>query len=528
MEKKILPISRQSFRKLREDNCIYVDKTKYIYELCQQGGMYFMSRPRRFGKSLLLSTIEELYSGSKGLFSATSALDKDLWIVDKWDWTKISPVIHISFTSVDYEEKGLKEGIKRTLLGFYKKYGFSAPQDASIKILFMDLIKQTHDKLGKVVILIDEYDKPIIDYLEFHKLDQAKANQEILGLFYGALKDSDLYIRLLFITGVSKFTKVSLFSKLNNLNDLTIDPNYATLLGYTQQELEHYFEDYIEATLGVFPHYTRQQLLDKIRLWYNGYSWDGKNRLYNPFGILLFLSKKDFQSYWFETGTPTFLIKKILEQGTFNLDNLEVDINFLNQYSLDNIELTSLMFQTGYLTIKEKREDGELVLSYPNYEVRSATYAFLIDDMGHTQGGGGVTVRHLRKAFMDNDLDRVETILTSLFGGLSFDVYTHQTIQQVEGFYHGLIHILFKCLGLYIQSEVHTAKGRADCVVETPTHAYFLEFKINSDAQTAFQQIIDKKYAVSYRADSRIKIEIGINFNSASRELEGWKKDDLY
>ena len=520
MEKQILPISRQNFRTLREDNCIYVDKTKQIYKLCTEGKAYFLSRPRRFGKSLLLSTLQELFLGSEELF-------KDLWISDKWDWAKKSPVLHISFLSVPYETYGLEEGIRRFLLNLYKENKVRTSKNQDIKTLFTDLIKKLYDKQGKVVVLIDEYDKPIIDHLEFDKLDKAKANQEILGLFYGALKDADPYIRLLFITGVSKFTKVSLFSKLNNLDDLTIDANYSTMLGYTQQELEDYFADYIDEILTVFPEYTRQELLEEIRLWYNGYSWDGQNRLYNPFGILLFLSKKDFQSYWFQTGTPRFLVKKIEEQGFFLLENVEADINFLNQYSLENVELTSLLFQTGYLTIKEKLKRGELILSYPNQEVRMAMYTFLIDDMGHTQGGGGVTVRHLRKAFMENDLDRVQAILVALFGGLTYDVYTHQTVQQVEGFYHGLIHILFKCLGLYIQSEVHTVKGRADSVVETTTHVYFLEFKINSDAETAFQQIIDKKYAAPYGADNRIKIGIGINFNTVSKELDGWKKDIL-
>jgi hypothetical protein len=516
MEKKILPIGRQSFRSLREDNCIYVDKTQHIYNLCTQCKVYFLSRPRRFGKSLLLSTMHELYLGSEDLF-------KDLWIANKWDWTQKSPVVHISFLSVPYLSMGLEAGIRYYLLEQYEEHEIDSKGITDIGLLFTRLIKELHKRHGKVVILIDEYDKPIIDFLEFHKIEEAKANQAVLSIFYGVLKDADSYIRLLFITGVSKFTKVSLFSKLNNLNDLTIDPNYTTLLGYTQQELEHYFAVYIDEVLVVFPQYTRKELLEEIRLWYDGYSWDGKNRLYNPFGILLFLSKKDFQGYWFDTGTPTFLVKKILEQGIFQLENLETDINFLNQYSLDNIELTSLLFQTGYLTIKDKNQWGDLVLSYPNQEVRMAMYTFLIDDMGHTKGGGGVTVRHLRKAFFENDLEKVETILVALFGGLSFDVYTHQNLKQVEGFYHGLIHILFKCLGLYMQSEVHTAKGRADCVVETPSHIYLLEFKINSDAQTAFQQILDKKYASTYLADSRIKIGVGINFNSTNRELDDWK-----
>lgn len=520
MEKKILPISRQSFRKLREDNCIYVDKTQHIHELCRHGGMYFLSRPRRFGKSLLLSTMHELFLGSKELF-------EDTWIADKWNWSDKSPVIHISFLSVSYERQGLEEGIKQYLLKIYKNNNLIPDEDMNIKSLFADLIKQLYDKHGKVVILIDEYDKPIIDYLEFHKIPEAKANQDVLGLFYGALKDADAYIRLLFITGISKFTRVSLFSKLNNLSDLTINPYYSTMLGYTQEELEHYFSDYIDVSLTVFPHYTRQALLDKIRLWYNGYSWDGKNWVYNPSGILFFFANQDFQSFWFQTGTPTFVAKKILEQSFFQIENIETTINFLNQYNLDNLELTSLLFQTGYLTIKEKSEDGHLVLSYPNQEVKEAMYTFLMDDMGHTVGGGGVTVRHLKRAFMNNDLEQVKDILVSLFSGLAFDVYTHQTQKQVEGFYHGLIHILFKCLGLYMQSEVHSTRGRADSLVETPTHIYFLEFKINSDADTAFQQIIDKKYAAPYTADTRIKLGIGINFNSSTKELDGWRAEIL-
>jgi Predicted AAA-ATPase/PD-(D/E)XK nuclease superfamily len=520
MEKKSLPIGRQSFRKLREGNSIYVDKTQHIYNLTRDGGMYFLSRPRRFGKSLLLSTLHELFLGSKELFT-------DTFIYDKWNWAEKNPIIHISFLSVSYEIQGLNEGLKKFLLELFKQNRIKATQTDNIKSLFFELIKKLHDKHGKVVILIDEYDKPIIDYLEFHKMPQAKENHEVLGLFYGALKDADLYIRLLFITGISKFSKVSLFSKLNNLSDLTIHPKYATMLGYTQEELEHNFVDYINAAAEKFSHYTKEELLAKIRTWYNGYSWDGQNTLYNPFGILLFLDNLDFQGFWFQSGTPTFVVKKILEQGFFRIENVETNINFLNQYSLDNIELTSLLFQTGYLTIKEKSEDGDLVLSYPNLEVKEAMYTFLMDDVGHAMGGSGISVKHLKKAFLKHDLDHVHDILVSLFSDLSYDVYTHQNQKQVEGFYHGIVHILFKCLGLYMQSEVHSTKGRCDSVVETPTHIYFLEFKINSDADTAFQQIIDKKYAAPYNADSREKVGIGINFNTNTKELEGWKAEVL-
>ncbi len=273
----------------------------------------------------------------------------------------------------------------------------------------------------------------------------------------------------------------------------------------------------MKATTGKTAH----ELLEEMRVWYNGYSWDGKNKLYNPFGILLFFFNQDFQGFWFRSGTPTFVTKKIVEQGFFQQENIVTTASFLDQYSLDNIELTSLLFQTGYLTIKEK-DRTQLVLSYPNQEVKEAIYTLLMDDIGYAVGGSGVTVQHLKAAFLKNDLPQAEDILISLFSGLAFDVYTHQTQKQVEGFYHGLIHILFKCLGIYMQSEVHSTKGRADSIVETPTHIYFFEFKINSDAITAFNQIVTKKYATPYTADNRIKIGIGINFNSMTKELDSW------
>ena len=516
MKKRILSLSRQNYRDLREDNCIYVDKTEHIYKMCTEGKMYFLSRPRRFGKSLLLSTLEELFKGSQELFT-------DTWIGDKWDWTQKNPIIHISFNVVAYETKGLEAGLRAHLLKIFKKQKLDAGDETDIKTLFVDLIEQLHEREGKVVILIDEYDKPITDYLEFNEIDKAKANQAILGLFYGALKDRDHLIRLMLITGVSKFARVSLFSKLNNLTDLTIHPKYATMLGYTQQELESNFSEYMEEAFQTFPHHTREELLAKIRLWYNGYSWDGITKLYNPYGILLFLSNCDFQGFWFQSGTPSFLAKKMLTESFFIADDIQANTSFLDQYSLDNIEITSLMFQAGYLTIKEKMQDGDLVLSYPNQEVRRAMYSFLMDGMTPTRGGNGVSVVHLKTAFLANDLAKVEDILVAMFGGLAFDVYTHQTQQQVEGFYHGLIHILFKYLGLYIHSEVHSLKGQADSLVETPTHIYIFEFKINSNAETAFQQIIDKQYAVPYQADSRIKMGIGVNFNTVTRQLEGWK-----
>ena len=520
MVKQILSTGRQSFRDLREANCIYVDKTSIVYDIVTQGKMYFLSRPRRFGKSLILSTLAELFKGSQELF-------KGLWIEDKWDWTKKHPVLSITFNLVDYEELGLDEAIRQTLLEFYERHDLAVPINKGIKRLFADLIKKLHDKHGKVVILIDEYDKPLIDYLEFHDIEKAKANQATLALFYGGLKDCDDYIRLLFITGVSKFTKVSLFSKLNNLTDLTVNPDFATLTGYTKEEVELYFEDYIQYSLEALTDYTRAELLEEIRLWYNGYSWNGKTKMYNPYDIMLFFFNRDFQSFWFQTGTPAFLIERMLRQNFYHVEDIDISLSFLDLYNLDNLELTSLMFQSGYLTIKENKGKGHVVLSHPNKEVKEALYNFLISMMGKPVNGGDITVLHLNKAFIDNDLQQVRTILTTLFDNLTYDVYLHQTVQQVEGFYHGLIYILFKYLGIQIQSEVHTTKGRADAIVQTTTHIYFLEFKINSDAATALQQIKNNRYTAPFAADRRIKIGIGINFDIANRTLNDWIEEIL-
>jgi hypothetical protein len=341
------------------------------------------------------------------------------------------------------------------------------------------------------------------------------------------LKDCDDFIRLLFITGISKFTKVSLFSKLNNLTDLTVNPDFAALTGYTKEEVEHYFEDYIQHTLEALTEYNRAELLEEMRVWYNGYSWDGKTRMYNPYDVMLFFFNRDFQSFWFSTGTPAFLVGRMLQQNFYQVEDIDVSLSFLDQYNLNNLELTSLMFQSGYLTIKENKGKGHIVLSYPNQEVREALYGFLITSMGKPVGGGDITVTHLNKAFMNNDLQRVQTILTALFDNLTYDVYLHQTVQQVEGFYHGLIYILFKYLGIHVQSEVHTTKGRADSMVQTPTHIYFFEFKINSDAATALQQIHTNKYAAPFAADSRIKIGVGVNFDVKTRELNDWVEEIL-
>jgi Predicted AAA-ATPase/PD-(D/E)XK nuclease superfamily len=515
---KILPLGLQSLSSIYEKNAIYVDKTEYVHQLVTTGTYYFLSRPRRFGKSLLVSTLSELFKANKILFEG-------LWIEDKWDWSQSYPVIHISFASLTYEEDNLAAAIEDELTDIAAlskivliKKGFKAR--------FRELIRALHQQnQQKVVILIDEYDKPIIEYLENHTLRQAKKNQKILKSFYSVLKDLDSQIRFLFITGVSKFSKVSIFSDLNQLTDLTLEPNYAGLTGYTEAELLHNFDDYLKLA-GKHFKLSRKALIAKMKIWYDGYSWDGVTQVYNPFGTLQFLSAKVFKNYWFATATPTFLMNQMKKWGQFDVENIEVKSSLFEKYDLDNIGIIPLLFQTGYLTIQKVNADANTyTLNYPNKEVRESMYDFLMDELVPAAQllNMGATVHDLQAAFEKGNLVRVQTIIAALLADLPFHTFEDSS----EGLYHGLIHILFSYLGLAMQSEAHSSKGRADVVVQTLTHIYIFEFKINKSAEAAFQQILDNEYAEKYRALGKSILAIGVNFNTKNRKMDPWKQDIL-
>jgi hypothetical protein len=509
---KNLPTGIQTLSEIREENGIYVDKTELVHQLVTQGKYYFLSRPRRFGKSLLVSVLKELYLGHKPLFDG-------LWIEDKWDWTKNNPVIHISFDAVDYQGLGLEKGIIRELKRCAKNYKIQLTE-TTLKSLFEELIENIATEYGKVVLLVDEYDKPIIDYLEDAKIDQAKANRLVLRDFYSVLKNAGNYLELVFITGISKFSKVSLFSHLNNLDDITTAEDYATLTGYTQEELEFYFDDYlkvIETKLKL----SRTELLDTMRRWYNGFSWDGIHTVYNPFGVLNFLSKRVFKNYWFSTGSPDFLIEQMRKHNRFDVENSVVDSALLDKYDIENLSLIPLLFQTGYLTVKElDAMTGEMLLDYPNKEVRDSMYLFLIDDLAKNayRTNTGRTIQDMNAAFVSKDLAQVRTILNAILADLPSETFKNQT----EGLYHGLIHVIFSYLGQFVDSEVHSSQGRADAVVQTSTDVFVFEFKFNKTAEEAITQIQAKKYADKYRASNKTITGIGVNFNGDSRQIDAW------
>ncbi len=512
---KILPIGIQDLPKLMYKNGVYVDKTRLIHQLVTQGSCYFLSRPRRFGKSLLVSTLQELFEGNKKLF-------KGLWIEDNWDWSQTYPVIHISFASLDYQDMTLKEAILIELNAQAELHGLSL-KGKTIKFCFKELIQLLYAKKGKVVVLIDEYDKPITDYLEDNGVKQAKNHQKVLKLFYSVLKDADKMLQLLFITGVSKFSKVSIFSDLNLLDDLTLHKDYSTLTGYTQQELEFYFSDYLQKVENELD-ISREKLIQMMGEWYDGYSWDGVTRLYNPFGTLEFLTNRAFRNYWFSTATPTFLIEQLKKHSEFVVENVSVDSCFLEKYDLENIEPIQLLFQTGYLTVKTLDPmTGNMVLNYPNKEVRESLYRFLIHELARSSRRvrSGMTMEDLQNAFETNNLPRVQVILNTFLGDLPEETFRVKS----EGLYHGLIHIVFSYLGVFIQSEVHSSHGRADIVVQTDTDVYIFEFKFKESAEIAFQQILTNGYADKYRASGKRITGIGVNFCQTKKKVADWKTE---
>lgn len=503
-----LPVGIQAFSELRSRNCLYIDKTEAIHHLITLGKYFFLSRPRRFGKSLLLSTIKEIYHGNRGLFDG-------LWIADQWDWSKVHPVIHLSINKLDYQGSGLDAALQQALYECANQYQVEL-HSATLKTLFTELLEKLAKQHGKVVLLIDEYDKPLIDYLD--DIPQAKANQQVMKTFYSVLKDSDPHLEFLLITGVSKFSRVSIFSDLNNLFDLTVDRHAATLLGYTQAELEHYFTPYMPDTeryLGL----NRPELLAKIREWYNGYTWDLRSSVYNPYSILSFFQAQSFRNFWFESGTPTFLPKLMHRDNVYRLDDLEVEESALGNYNLERLELIPVLFQTGYLTLKNHDEYGFYQLDYPNREVRASMSMYLMAEWAHEEPTRTTPmVVKLHKAFLKNDMPAVIEVMKTVFKKIPYQIF----IKDREAYYHSLIYLTFFYLGQYAEAEVNENNGRVDCVVKTSTHIYILEFKLDKTAQVAMAQIKGRDYAGAFRDDPRPKVLVGINFSSELKSVDDW------
>lgn len=514
-------LNTQTFERLIQENRVYVDKTNLIYELVREGGefVYFLSRPRRFGKSLLISTLKSIFEGKKEYF-------KGLYIYDKIDW-QTYPVIHISMTDIDFVNLGLGKAIQRRLNEIAKEYEIVLNTDSE-NLQFKELIQSLYKKhQTKVVILIDEYDKPITQGLEFDGVELAIKNRDWMKSFYSGLKDMDEYLRFIFITGISKFTKVSIFSELNHVTDITLDDRYVNLCGYTQAELEHYFPIGIENLMEKHK-LSKEECLSKIKEWYDGFSWDGCNFLYNPFSTLRLFASSQFSNYWFESGTPTFLIKRLREADQVELENLRLGSGIYNSFDLRNLSTLTLLIQTGYLTIKEKIDDDFYRFELPNQEVRNSFNEMLLGEYLNINGAiAGASIFSIRDAFFANDVPKVISIIESLFKATPYQLFPKQntkgTFSSVgENFYHAVIYLVFNLLGVKMKAEVAIREGRIDAVVEGKKDIYLFEFKKNLKPEAAIQQMIEKDYAGKYALSNKTIHLIGVSFSLRKRGLNAW------
>ena len=511
MNKRRLPIGIQTFRKIREEDCYYVDKTAYIRRLLDEGTHYFLSRPRRFGKSLFLDTLKEVFEGNEPLFEG-------LYIHDRWDWSVSHPVLRLSFGSGNFKVPGYVETNLMAQLDAVERRTGVASDYATGPERFAHLLEALHDHAGQpVAVLIDEYDKPILDALEVP--DIARANRDFLRGLYAVIKDSDAHIRFTFITGVSKFSKVSLFSGLNNLTDITLEPEYSALCGYTDTDLDAVFAPEL-------PGLDR----DQIRDWYNGYSWLGDEKVYNPFDILLLFRRHRFAAYWFETGTPTFLVEMLFKRrvSSLALGEMEGSDELLSTFDVDHIATEALLFQTGYLTITDEEDfSGEPVyrLGYPNREVRQSLnrslLRYLVRDSTR-QMANSVRLYRLLEA---NDFAGLETLFHAFFASIPYEWYTNNDIADYEGYYASVFYSYFAGLGLNIAVEDSSSHGRLDMAVLFNDNVYLFEFKVveMASAGAAMAQLQERRYADKYRALGQPIYLIGVEFSKDTRNLAAFE-----
>ena len=510
MPRKKLPIGIQTFAQIREDNYYYVDKTPHILRLIDEGKYYFLSRPRRFGKSLLLDTIAELFEGKQQWFTG-------LYAETHWDWGQRYPVVRISFSDgVLHSRAALDQKIEEILHRLEKQLGVQC-NNHSISGRFAELLEKIHRQTGqRVVVLVDEYDKPILDNIT--KPDIARAMRDGLRNLYSVLKGQDAHIHFAMLTGVSKFSKVSLFSGLNHLKDITIDARYSDLCGYTDKDVDTVFAPEL-------PGLDREQ----IRLWYNGYNWDGV-AVYNPFDVLLLLDSRQFRPYWFETGTPTFLVDLLTQHHTFTpeLGQTVAMEDLLSTFDVDAIAPEALLFQAGYLTIASTFSMGariEYTLKYPNLEVQSSLNAVLLKAL---KGGTSETDRQtgqLYRLLQANDFDGLHTLFSAFFASIPNDWYRNNPIAQYEGYYASIFYSHFAALGFDIRLEDVTNKGRIDMTVLFNGNIYLFEFKVVElvPQGKALEQIIQRGYADKYRHRGEPIYLIGVEFSKQERSVVGFE-----
>jgi len=507
MQLKKLPIGIQTFSEIREDNYLYIDKTGIAFNLLDNYKYVFLSRPRRFGKSLFLDTLRNIFEAKKELFEGLS-------IYDKWDWSAKYPVININFAKGKITNRDdLDKTIIRALRNNQERLDIICEEEDSVAGCFDELIKKSSEKYNqKVVVLIDEYDKPILDNITNPEV--AKNIRDGLVNFYSVIKGSDEFLRFAFLTGVSKFTKTSIFSGLNNITDISLHKDYGDICGYSQNDVETSFKPYLKSVN-----------MGKLKEWYNGYNFLGSS-MYNPFDILLFISQGYiYKNYWFESGTPTFLMELIEKYNYFlpTLTNLKVDEKLLNSFDIENLDLEVILYQAGYLTIdrvEEKPRGGfRYYLKVPNKEVRQSLSDTIIDYITHTSTTTRLDIQDdIYEALDYKDMDKFNSALSSMFSSIPYNNYTKNNLASYEGFYASVIYVYLQSLGFHIIGEDVTNKGRIDLTIIISDTIYIIEFKVDGK-QNALQQIKDKRYYEKYLNQNKDIYLIGIEFDTKEKNI---------
>lgn len=519
--KKKLPLGIQGFEKLRTDNFLYVDKTKYIYQLVHNNVPYFLSRPRRFGKSLLLSALKAYWEGKRELFSGLEIESMEEQNPDAW---KSYPVFYFDFNGANYQQQGtLEEALNSQLKRWEKQYGRDE-ESGSLSERFQNLLIRARIQTGlRCVILVDEYDKPLLDVVENPKIQDH--NKAVIKGFFSTLKSCDEYIHFIFITGVSKFHKVSIFSDLNQLRDISLSEEYSGLCGITEEEIRENFADEV-AALAEKQGLTAEACMKVLEKQYDGYHFHPNGEaVYNPYSLLGAFLDKEFGSYWFETGTPSYLVKRLKESRfdirSFTDQTLYANEATLKDYTGDKLDLVPLLYQTGYLTITDHdNRRKRYTLGFPNEEVK---YGFLESLMPSfvpaSTAGNRLDIFTLDEYIEKGQLDNVKNVLTGLFANITYTVES----DPFEHYFQTVIYLVFTLLGKFAQCEMHTYTGRVDCCVQTKEYIYLFEFKRDKSATEALSQINDKDYALPFEADNRKLYKIGVSFDSATRKLVGWE-----
>jgi len=508
------PIGIQDFGEVRRGGYAYVDKTALMYKMLSEGKYYFLSRPRRFGKSLLLSTMEAYFRGQKELFNglAVEQLEQE-WLA--------YPILHLDLNTEKYDTPEALTGILNSnLCGWEKDYGTES-YEVSLGSRFMGVIRRAFEKTGRqVVVLVDEYDKPMLQAISNEVLQTEYRNT--LKAFYGALKSCDRYIRFAFLTGVTKFGKVSVFSDLNNLIDISIDNRYTTICGITEEELHRNFDESV-AELANANKMSKEQCYGRLQRDFDGYHFDiGAPGMYNPFSVLNTLASLQFRDYWFETGTPSFLVHQ-LKKTNYPLEEMtreELTADTLNSIDIMDENPLPLLYQSGYLTIKSFDDRFQAYrMGFPNREVEEGFIKYLVPFYSPNKAEKSQLfishfIRDIEKGNVERFMQRMETF----FAGNDY-----QVMGKAELYFQNTLYVLFKLMGFYVDVERHTTDGRMDILIQTADYVYILELKIDQSADVALQQIEEKQYAAAFAGDTRRIFKIGVNFSSETRRMTEWK-----